>query len=119
MYAKHSIKYDDLNSYFLLFSIWDEKNVCISWDETVEYAEILGLDMVPTLYDGVFEEDIIKSLWSESIRDVREGYVVRLADSYPYINFNKSLAKFVRSNHVDSSNHHWMFTATEKNGLIS
>ena len=117
LYAKHSIKYNDLNSYFLLFSIWDERNNCLSWDETVEYANILDLDTVPVLYDGVFDEDKIKSLWSESVRESMEGYVIRLAEGYPYINFNKSLAKFVRSNHVDSANHHWMFTASEKNEL--
>lgn len=39
------------------------------------------------------------------------------ADGFHYLDFSKSLAKFVRANHVDSSNHHWMFTATEENEL--
>lgn len=30
MYAKHSIFYENLESYFLVFSIWDEKNVCLN-----------------------------------------------------------------------------------------
>jgi hypothetical protein len=117
LYAKHSIGYKDLSSYFALFSIWNEKNVCLSWDETCEYADMLGLTMVPVLYRGVFDEKHIQSLWSENVRDEMEGYVVRLADSYPYIKFGQSVAKFVRANHVNPDNHHWMFTASEKNEL--
>lgn len=75
--------------------------------------------MVPLLYDGIWDEREVKGLWSEKVRDTMEGYVVRLADSYSYFDFNRSLAKFVRANHVGAENHHWMFTATEKNGLKS
>lgn len=41
LYAKHSIGYKDLSSYFALFSIWNENNECLSWDETKEYADTL------------------------------------------------------------------------------
>lgn len=116
--AKHSIKYTGLSSVFYLFSIWNEKNECLSWDEMCDYASILELTTVPVLYDGIWDEKLIQSLYSESKRDTMEGYVVRLADSYHYLDFNKSLAKFVRRNHVDASNHHWMFTATEENELL-
>jgi hypothetical protein len=119
LYAKHSIGYDNLDSFFAVFSIWTDKNVCLSWQDTVEYCDILNLRMVPVLYDGIWDEKFTRSLWDEKRRDVTEGYVVRLADSYSYFDFNKSLAKFVRSNHVAKENHHWKFTATEKNRLIS
>jgi len=117
LYAVHSIKYDDLNSYFYVFSIWTDENVCLSWDDTKQYCDILELEMVPVLYDGIWDESKIRSLWSEKDYDSVEGYVVRLADSFSYFNFNKSLAKFVRANHVSPDNHHWMFTATETNDL--
>jgi hypothetical protein len=117
LYAKHSIGYNNLKSYFLLFSIWNDKNICLSWDETAAYAEMLEIPMVPVLYDGIWDETLIKGLWDESRRNETEGYVVRLAEEFPYLSFKKSVAKFVRANHVDSSNHHWMFTATEKNKL--
>lgn len=117
LYAEHSIKYEDLISYFALFSIWNEQNMCLSWDETCEYSDMLELPMVPVLYDGIFDEKHIKTLWSEKDRDKQEGYVVRLADSFSYLDFRKSVAKFVRSNHVNAANHHWMFTASEKNKL--
>lgn len=119
LYAKHSIKYDSLESYFMVFSIWDEKNICLSWDETKAYCDILGLQTVPVWYDGEWNEKYIKDcFYGDAVRDSIEGYVVRMADAYHYLDFNKSLAKFVRRNHVNPENHHWMFTATEKNELF-
>lgn len=119
LYAKHSIKYSGLKSYFYLFSIWDDTNFCLSWDETVEYASILGLETVPVIYRGIYDEKAIRALYHDSKREKMEGYVIRLADGFKYLDFSKSLCKYVRSSHVDPSNHHWMFTATEKNELLS
>lgn len=115
--AKHSIKYDNLESYFYMFSIWDSLNNCLSWKETQEWAEILNLTTVPVLYHGPWDAKLIQDLYTQDKRETMEGYVVRIEDGFHYLNFNKSLAKFVRANHVDSSNHHWMFTATEENLL--
>jgi hypothetical protein len=47
LYARHSLGYDELPSYFLLFSIWSEANICLSWDDTIEWAELLGLSTAP------------------------------------------------------------------------
>lgn len=116
LYAKHSIGYSDLDSYFLVFSIWNEKNECLSWDETVQYANILGLKTVPLIYDGIWNAEYTQNLYANMNRESQEGYVVRTADSFPYIAFDKSLAKFVRKEHVGTS-HHWMFTASEKNTI--
>jgi hypothetical protein len=118
LYAKHSIGYENLNSYFMLFSIWNEVNECLSWDETVEYAKILDIETVPVLYDGIWNEKLITSLYTQDKREIQEGYVVRIADAFPYINFSKSVSKFVRGNHVNPANHHWFFTCDEKNELI-
>lgn len=32
LYAKHSLHYSELESYFYVFAIWDENNRCLSWD---------------------------------------------------------------------------------------
>ncbi len=117
LYAKHSVKYNDLEGYFYLFSVWDDKNVCLDWDETAAWAEMLKLPLVEVIYRGIWNEKLIRGLYTEDMRATREGYVVRLAESFPYGAFSKSVAKFVRKGHVDPSNHHWMFTATEKNEL--
>lgn len=114
LFAKHSIKYDNLKDYFYLFSIWNEKNVCLSWDETKQYAEILGLTMVEEIYRGIFDENVIRKLYSSFDRNKVEGYVVRNVSEYHYKDFQKNVAKFVRKEHVGTS-HHWFHTSTEKN----
>lgn len=111
LYAVHSIKYEDLPGYLLGFSIWNERNECLSWDETVEWFTLLGMPIVPVLYDGIWDEAKIKTLYNEKTdRDTHEGYVVRLADSFEYKNFKTSVAKFVRANHVVTQKH-WMYGA--------
>lgn len=52
LYAVHSIAYENLRSYFQVFAIWDKRNVCLSWDETVEWCALLGLEPVPVLGRG-------------------------------------------------------------------
>lgn len=110
MYGEHSIHYDELESYFYGFSIWNNKNECLSWDETLEWLAILHIDIkhVPVLYDGIFNETKIKSLWNDSMYDNHEGYVVRVADKFPMSEFRFKVGKFVRKNHVNTGDH-WLF----------
>lgn len=104
-YAKHSIGYSSLPSYFLTFSIWIG-NTCLSWAETEEWCQLLDLTLVPVLYKGTFDKEVIKALYQDNrTPDLMEGYVVRLADSFQYGDFSKSLAKFVCANHVQTSEH--------------
>lgn len=118
VYAKHSIKYTQLPSYLLVFSIWDERNECLSWDETAEWCELLGLETVPVLHRGIWDERLIRALYQEDREpDRMEGYVVRIADRFPYGKFRESVAKFVRVGHVTSTNH-WRHSQIEPNGMI-
>lgn len=114
MYARHSIIYKDLPSYFLGFSFWDENNMCVSWDETLSMFTYLDIKHVKILYSGIFDEDIIKNLYSKDRH--MEGYVVRVSDSFSYDNFNKNVAKFVRKNHVQTDEH-WMYKDVIPNDL--
>ena len=109
MFAKHSIYYQALTSYFYLFSIWNEDNVCLSWDETVAFAEELGIETAPVLYRGIFNEEKIKRMFTgKSMFDgEQEGYVIRNAGSFHYDDFQYNLGKFVRPNHVQTSEH-WL-----------
>jgi hypothetical protein len=100
----------------MMFSIWDENNLCLSWDDTVVYAGVLGLELVPVLYRGLWDENTIRSLEQSLDLTAKEGYVVRLASSFQYGAFRRSVAKFVRAAHVGSS-HNWMQKAVVKNGL--
>lgn len=118
VYALHSIPYSNLKSYFLVFSIWDENNVCLSWDDTKEYAEILGLETVPLIYRGIWNEEFVKSIGSNLNTEQIEGYTVRIIDSFPYGAFRKSIAKWVRKGHVQTTTHNWKRRAVVKNELL-
>jgi len=121
LYAKHSIHYQNLKNYFQVFSIWNEVNVCLSWDETLDYCQLLGLGHVPILYDGIWDEAKIKQLYNEKdlSGDDMEGYVVRVADEFFYGNFKISIAKFVRPNHIVDVVHNWKHTQIIKNYLTT
>lgn len=125
LYAYHSILYTDLPSYLLVFGTY-EGSRCLSWDDTLEICELLDLQTVPVIYRGVWDEEKIRSLWTgkgkyptyetESDNPTfpddfkptdAEGYVVRLAESFDYADFQRCCAKFVRANHVRTSSH-WM-----------
>jgi hypothetical protein len=117
LYAEHSISYDNLESYFMGFSVWDNKNVCLDWDSTLEWFSLLGIFPVQVIYDGIYDEEKIKNLWNPNNSDKCEGYVLRVADSFSYGEFRKKVAKFVREGHI-RTNKHWMFgQPIFKNGL--
>lgn len=115
MYAQHSIKYNDLESYFYVFSIWDESNTCLSWVDTQAWCDVLGLIHVPIVQHlKVFDEDVIKNIKIDT--ETCEGYVIRNAGQFSYNDFSKNVAKYVRENHVQTSDH-WMHSAVIKNNL--
>ena len=117
LYAEHSIAYSELDSYFLVFSVWDEGNNCLSWEQTQEWIELLSLAPVPVLYEGIWDEATIKDLYAEKFgNDECEGYVVRLAESYHYSQFRRCVGKFVRACHVSSSQH-WFYEQVKQNKL--
>lgn len=78
MYARHNISYDNLESFFLVHSVWHDK-VCFGWDETKRVAGDMGMVMVPTLWEGKIENyKHLIDLTEEFITDDMEGLVVRL-----------------------------------------
>lgn len=115
LYAQHSIAYDDLASYFLLFSIWEGER-CLSWEETTEWAELLEVPLVPVLYRGVWDEQIARALCLELNLDRQEGYVVRPACSFLRSEFAELVYKWVRPHHVQTDDH-WMYRPVIPNQL--
>ena len=109
LYARHSIEYDKLPDYFILFGIANENNQSLSWNEIEEWAELLDLKTAPVIYRGMWDEDTIKDLWPFASRfgGQSEGYVVRTASGFPMSNFSNHVAKFVRKGHVQTKDH-WM-----------
>jgi hypothetical protein len=105
LWARHSIPYTNLKSYFYGFSIWNERNICLDWEDTKEWFEILGITRVPILHDGAFDLGILRDIEREMDPEKDEGYVIRIADSFKYSEFKSSIAKYVRKDHVKTINH--------------
>ena len=105
--AQHSIAYQHLGSFVEIFSLWDERNNCLDWDETVEWASLLGLSTVPVLYEGIFDENILHTLWQSQHEngDEMEGWVMRTREGFAYRDFGRHVAKFVRASHVRTTDH--------------
>ena len=117
LFAKHSIHYQDLTSYFYAFSIWNQNNIALGWDESIEWFELLGLEYVPVIYRGQYDLDaIIKAF--EPYKYNHEGFVVRLSAPIEYDQFNTSFAKYVRANHVQPNAEHWMYQEIIPNNLM-
>lgn len=123
LYAKHSIHYKALPSYFLVFGIrLDLDKDWLSWRNVQKHAERLGLKTVPEMWQGdvetvkdfkILTEQLVKCgslCGGESI----EGLVVR--DSEHFFDFEHAVAKWVRKDHIQTDEH-WMLQAVTPNKL--
>lgn len=129
MVAKHSIMYYRLPSFFLCFAIWDRRNVCYSWDDMEILCAELGLNLVPLLARGIYQADgtILKADGTSvklidlgsghsQLGGIQEGMVMRVARAFHYDEYGTVVAKYVRANHVETSEH-WMFQSPVENVL--
>lgn len=107
VYGVHSIEYEELPTAFFIFSIINEHNIVLSWDEICEVASLLDLRTVPVLYRGPWDEDRIKAALptKSTFGPVIEGYVVRNIHSFPYEEYGQNVAKYVRKGHVQTDEH--------------
>lgn len=118
MSAVHSIRYENLPSYFLMFSIWNDQNICMSWKETMEWADLLGVNIVPVLYWGVWDEAECRNLSDNLDINTQEGLVIRPAGSFAFKEFRNLVGKWVRPHHVQTDEH-WTRKPVEYNGLVA
>ena len=109
VYAKHSVGYDNLETYFYGFSVWNE-DTCLSWDDTLEYFSLLGIIPVKVLYRGTFSMQALINVQKQIDFNVTEGYVMRKIGPFNLNNFKNNVGKFVRMNHVQTDQH-WMYDA--------
>lgn len=114
MFARHSLPYDDLDSWFYGFSVWDGGGRCLGWDRTVAFLRDIGVPVPRVLWRGVFDERALRALRLDLGR--QEGYVVRVVDGFGAQEFGARVAKWVRAGHVRTDTH-WMHAAVVENGL--
>jgi ATP-dependent RNA circularization protein (DNA/RNA ligase family) len=122
-YAMHSIYYDRLPSYFLLFAV--RKNTeWFKWDDVLEIADTLNLCTVPFFNKRIFSN--ITELHS-AVRihmkepsffgEEKEGLVLRIDKTFSDDNFSSNVAKYVRKNHVQTDKH-WKHSEIIRNKLL-
>lgn len=117
LYARHSIPYDSLPSYFMVFSVWSGSG-CLPWAETVQFCRETGFVTVPVIYEGLWTADM-QSFLSAVFKPYErhhEGYVIRTTDGFELGDFQSNVAKFVRSDHVQTDEH-WLNKRLIKNCL--
>lgn len=115
LYARHSISYEALPSFFLGFS-WIVGDEVQAWDQTVSRFAELGICPVPTLYRGPFRNGLFEELAKSLDFNRQEGFVVRIAGAFPESDMPNRIGKYVREGHVQSK-HHWMKSELVPNGL--
>lgn len=117
-YAVHSITYERLPQYSLVFGVRDDMTGLFwDWDMVVAQASDLGLPTVPVLFRGVVNSaDELRVLTeklskgSSTFGGPREGIVARIAAAFPEDMFGKNVAKWVRKDHVQTDEH-WLHQA--------
>ncbi|MER9421158.1 RNA ligase family protein [Mesorhizobium sp. M0317] len=106
LYARHSVAYDALPSFFLGFA-WIIGTEIQPWDLTLARFEELGITPVPTLYRGPFSPNLFDNLAASLDKAKQEGFVARVAEAFAEADMPIRMGKYVRAGHVQSETH-WM-----------
>lgn len=117
VYAKHSIFYEDLESYFYAFAVFDENNMLLSWDDCLSVFDMLSLVHVPVIYRGPFDLEILQEIADMQDPERVEGFVARVTHSFHHDQYLTHAAKYVRPKHVQTDQH-WMTSEIIPNQLI-
>lgn len=127
LYAVHSVRYNNLPSYLQVFGVRDG-TIWWSWEDTVEMANEILCSAVPMILE--FQPETVAELRSKveivalhnffkpSCGPEREGVVVRPLLDFAQDEFEQSVFKWVRANHVQTDDH-WKHKAIETNGLVN
>lgn len=132
VFAKHSIEYFGLSSYFFVFAIWID-NTVLSWVDTLDWIDLFNsyleqeipdnkafrLKTVPAFYVGAWDDNVFKNIISTTSffgGSPKEGFVVRDADSFQVSEYPLRAAKWVRANHVQTDKH-WLTQKIVENHL--
>lgn len=117
MQAEHSIHYEQLLDWFLVFSIWTAENHCLDWGNTLDWIELLGLRPVPILFQGDIDLNYLQEMHGSLDLSKQEGFVIRSYQSFDFAAFSKNVFKWVRRDHVETDQH-WMNAPMVENAVI-
>jgi len=118
IYGVHSIKYapvaeEETYRIFAIRALNTDPDRFYSWDDLEAFGAQWGIKTVPVVYRGVFDSvyDITNFFETELSNESgiggqdREGFVMRVADSFPADEFALRVCKYVRPNHVQTDEH--------------
>jgi len=115
LYARHSITYHSLPSYFLGFA-WIIGDEIQPWDMTLARFQELNIQHVPIMYRGPYKQSLFDDLAKALDTSRQEGFVVRRACAFAESAMSDCLGKYVREGHVQTDAH-WMKMNIVPNGL--
>lgn len=125
VWAEHSIRYENLESYFYPFAVYDNNNYCLSYKDmlvflrTVVFKDLPNKWRQPTtpkvIYKNIFDCDCIEPIEIDS--KTMEGYVLRTTEGFHYDDFHLHVAKYVRKGHVQTDEH-WLKNAKKNGDLV-
>lgn len=116
MYAIHSLEYHNLTTDFYVFGV-QVGDEWISWEDVLETAYLLDLNVVPLLWRGRVNdlqttiESLVKQPSLLGGVDIvtgipqMEGCVMRIVEAFHNDSFPTDVVKWVRPNHVQSDKH--------------
>ena len=117
MRCVHTIYYDKLPDWFLVFDVYDlKREEYWSWDKVLDLCNKIGLHTVPFIYEGKVNKDTLKQLMPKesTYGNIAEGIVVK--------NYKQQLrGKLVKPSFIKdpSFNKHWSKKTATYNKLVS
>jgi hypothetical protein len=114
-FAKHSIAYEALPGYFLLFGIREldsDVPFWYAWEEVEEYSQYFEIPTVPVLFKGTVSnekelKELVESFMNQpsACGGIREGVVARVQREFKDDEFPECVLKCVRKDHVQTTEH--------------
>ncbi len=116
--ARHSLGYDHLPDWFLLFDVYDKTQGRFwSVQRRNALAETYGFATVPRLYEGLATLDQLKAMLQETPSRYRSGSLEGVVIRHDSENWCEARAKLVRSDFTQAIDEHWSRRRDEWNRL--
>lgn len=116
--ARHSVAYDHLPDWFLVFDVYD-RSVCCFWSTARRdaLARSLGLNVAPTLFRGKTALSKLEILVQSASSRFRAGYLEGIVIRQESLEWLIARAKLVRPDFIQRIGDHWRRRTVEWNRL--
>jgi ATP-dependent RNA circularization protein (DNA/RNA ligase family) len=118
--ARHSLDYDNLPDWFLLFDVYDRQQEKFwSANRRDELAKTLGIAAIPALFQGETDLKRLKKLVNESLSRYRPGPLEGIVIRRDSADWCEGRAKLVRAEFTQVISEHWRSRSIEWNRMQS